>query len=264
MPVMGTPTSPGIIGAMKLASPNAMTRIAMWSGPRNLSTALMRSFGARTDTVVVDEPFYAHYLAKTGAAHPGREEVMAHHETDWRKVATALHAPLPEGVWVQYQKHMTHHLLADMGRDWFTGLRHAFLLRDPADMLRSLGEKLERVRLEDTGLPQQLEIFESIRRQTGVTPPVVDADDLLANPAGVLQSLCGALGIAFQGQMLSWPAGRRDTDGIWAKYWYASVENSTGFTRWERHTYALSAPLAAIEREARPLYNAMYVHRLGI
>lgn len=235
----------------------------MWSGPRNLSTALMRSFGNRADTVVVDEPFYAHYLAQTGLAHPGRDEVIAHHETDWRRAAESLHAPLPKGASVHYQKHMAHHLLPTMGRAWLGGLTHVFLLRDPADMLRSLGHKLDEVRIEDTGLPQQLEIFEKVRREQSETPPVIDADDLLDDPQGVLQALCAAIGIAFDAAMLHWPAGRRSTDGVWAKYWYDNVERSTSFVRWPKNKAPLAAPLAPLEREARPLYEAMYGHRLA-
>ncbi len=237
-------------------------RIAMWSGPRNLSTALMRSFGNRSDTQVVDEPFYAHYLEVTQVEHPGRDEVLAAQERDWRKVAESLHAPLPAGVSVHYQKHMAHHLLPTMGRDWLAGLTHAFLLRNPADMLRSLGNKLARVRLEDTGLPQQLEIFERLRAETGATPPVIDADDLLDDPEGMLRALCAAIGIGFEPRMLHWPPGRRETDGVWAKYWYESVERSSGFERWPRSTEPLPAPLADIEREARPLHAAMHVVRI--
>lgn len=234
----------------------------MWSGPRNLSTALMRSFGNRPDTMVVDEPFYAHYLAATGLAHPGRDEVLACHETDWRRVAISLHAALPSGFSVHYQKHMAHHLLPSMGTDWLEGLCHAFLLRDPADMLRSLGTKLDSIRLEDTGLPQQLEIFERVRRETGRIPAVIDADDLLEDPQAVLCRLCEELGIPFMVEMLHWPAGRRSTDGVWAKYWYESVERSTEFVRWTRNRDSLPEPLADIERAARPIYEIMYHHRL--
>ena len=235
----------------------------MWSGPRNLSTALMRSFGNRSDTVVVDEPFYAHYLLATGLAHPGRDEVIAHHDVDWRRVANTLHAPLPAGVTVHYQKHMAHHLLPTMGVAWLDGLTHAFLLRNPEDMLRSLGNKLEEVRIEDTGLPQQLEIFEKITRESGHAPAVIDADDLLNDPQGMLQALCAAIGIPFEPAMLQWPAGRRATDGIWAKHWYDAVERSTRFVRWPKNERPLPAPLAALEREAKPLYETMHRHRLS-
>lgn len=249
------------LGCMTRGTPE-IKRIAMWSGPRNLSTALMRSFGNRGDTRVLDEPFYAHYLRVTGLEHPGREEVLAHHDSDWQRVALSLHAPLPTGCRVHYQKHMAHHLLPGMSADWLQGLTHAFLLRNPTDMLRSLSTKLETVRLEDTGLPQQIDIFERLSRHTGRRPPVIDADELLDDPQGMLKRLCDALEIPFDPAMLSWPAGKRDTDGVWAKYWYDSVERSTCFTRWQRDNDALSPALVEIERAARPLYDALFHFRL--
>jgi hypothetical protein len=254
------------------ASPDI--RIAMWSGPRNVSTALMRSFGNRDDTLVIDEPFYAHYLRQTGLDHPGREEVLAHQDNDWQRVAQTLHAPLPAGVSVFYQKHMSHHLLPNMGRGWLRGLRHAFLLRDPADMLRSLDQKLAHIRPEDTGLPQQVEIFDRVRAADGAIPPVIDAADLLDDPRAVLSVLCNRLGIEFQPAMLHWPEGPRATDGIWAKYWYEQVERSSGFLRDETRRdeqkraghsrLELSAPLAAIERTVRPLYDYLRAHALRV
>lgn len=240
----------------------SIIRIAMWSGPRNVSTALMRSFGNRPDTVVVDEPFYAHYLHATGLAHPGRDEVIARHETDWRRVAAALHAPLPEGSTVHYQKQMSHHLLPHMGRQWLQGLRHAFLIRDPREMLLSLDQKLDRICIEDTGLPQQVEIFESFAARDGTPPPVVDAADLLRDPGGVLAALCARLGLAFDPHMLSWPAGPRPTDGVWARHWYEQVERSTGFTPWRRRAGELGPELAAVEAACRPLYERLRAHRL--
>ncbi|MGH8241267.1 MAG: HAD family hydrolase, partial [Steroidobacteraceae bacterium] len=163
----------------------APLRLAVWSGPRNVSTACMRSWGNRGDTLVIDEPFYGHYLAATGAPHPGRDEVIAHEECDWRKVAAHLHAPLPSGTRVFYQKHMSHHLLPDMGREWLEGLTHAFLIRNPREMLLSLDQKLDELVLADTGLPQQMEIFESMRRSSNTVPPVIDSRDLLTNPEAV-------------------------------------------------------------------------------
>lgn len=234
----------------------------MWSGPRNVSTALMRSWGNRGDTLVIDEPFYGHYLAKTGAGHPGRDEVIAHQETDWRKVAAHLLGPVPPGTRVFYQKHMSHHLLPDMERDWLPGLTHAFLIRDPREMLLSLEQRLNAIALPDTGLPQQLEIFDAVRRQTGTVPPVIDARDLLGNPRGVLSELCVRLDVPFTARMLSWPAGRRDTDGIWARHWYDQVERSTGFAPYRSRAGALPPHLDALERECRPYYEALHAHRI--
>jgi len=238
-------------------------RLAMWSGPRNISTAFMRSWENRPDTLVVDEPFYAHYLLATGIDHPGRDEVLAHHETDWRRVVDALLAPLPPGVRVFYQKQMSHHLLPHMGREWLGAVTHAFLIRDPAPMLLSLGEKLGEFDIGATGLPQQVEIFDYVRRTTGCVPPVVDAADLLAAPAPMLRALCASLGIPFDERMLSWPPGPRATDGVWAKHWYERVERSTGFEPAEAAgDRTLGGRLAELEARCRPLYEQMYAHRL--
>src|SRR5947209_4606497 len=153
-------------------------RIAMWSGPRNISTALMRSWGQRPDTAVVDEPLYAHYLRCTGLDHPGADEVIACHEPDWRKAVEALVGDVPGGKAIYYQKHMAHHLLPQIERDWFGAVTHAFLIRNPREMLASLARILPEPTAEATGLPQQVEIFEWVRTRTGRTPPVVDARDV--------------------------------------------------------------------------------------
>ncbi|HEX7374840.1 MAG TPA: hypothetical protein VF277_07690 [Steroidobacteraceae bacterium] len=239
-------------------------RLAMWSGPRNVSTACMRSWGNREDTLVVDEPFYAHYLQATGIDHPGRDEVIASQPTDWRVVAQALHGPLPPDVAIHYQKQMAHHLLPDMGRDWLDGLTHAFLIRDPQPMIASLGEKLAEFELEATGLPQQVEIFEHVMKREGRVPPVIDSADLLARPGPMLCAFCAALGVPFSERMLWWPAGRRDTDGVWAKYWYDRVEQSTGFESPppEGRAATLSPRAAAIAAQCQPLYEKLRAHRL--
>jgi hypothetical protein len=238
-------------------------RLAMWSGPRNLSTALMRSWGNRPDTIVVDEPFYAHYLEHTGIEHPGRDEVLASQERDWRRVVDALLAPLPAGASILYQKQMSHHLLPHMGREWLGSMTHAFLIRDPRPMLASLDSKLGGFDLLATGLPQQVEIFEYVLRTTGRRPPVVDAVDLAAAPGPVLHSMCAALGVEFSPRMLGWPAGPRATDGVWAKYWYARVERSTGFEAPEaQQEVVLEGRLAELEAQCRPLYERLREHRL--
>ena len=238
-------------------------RLAMWSGPRNVSTAFMRSWENRGDTLVVDEPFYAHYLQATGIDHPGRDEVIASQSTDWRKVAAMLHGPLPPGISIYYQKQMAHHLLPDMGREWLDGLTHAFLIRDPRPMIASLGEKLADFELEATGLPQQVEIFEHVLAREGRVPPVVDSADLLARPEVTLRALCAALGVPYSDRMLNWPAGRRATDGIWAKHWYDRVERSTGFEPPPAEKAIERSPrAAAIEARCRPLYDRLREHKL--
>ncbi len=246
-----------------LHRPGEVLRLAMWSGPRNVSTAFMRSWGNREDTLVVDEPFYAHYLVHTGLEHPGRDEVIAAQEQDWRRVVDSLRAPVPSGITILYQKQMSHHLLPHMGREWLGAMTHAFLIRDPRPMLASLGEKLGDFDLLATGLPQQVEIFDDVMRRTGRLPPVVDAADLLAGPEAMLRALCAALDVEFSPRMLSWPPGPRATDGVWAKHWYERVERSTGFEPAEVESRAaLAGRLAELERQCRPLYAKLHQHRL--
>jgi hypothetical protein len=242
----------------------AQLRLAMWSGPRNVSTALMRSWGNRSDTFVCDEPFYAHYLLRTGAPHPGAEEVISSQENDWRKVAAWLTGPVPEGKRIFYQKHMAHHLLLDMGRDWLDGLTHCFLIRDPREMLLSIDKVLPALSLKDTGLPQQVEVFEQVRKRTGRVPPVIDARDLLSDPRGMLARLCGSLEVDFQEAMLSWPPGRRATDGVWARHWYGAVEGSTGFKPYRAREEPLPEELRELLELSRPYYEALHLHRLQL
>ena len=238
-------------------------RIAMWSGPRNISTAMMRSFGARSDTAVVDEPFYAAYLAATGLEHPMTAEVLASQPNDWREVVASLLGPVPGGRPVFYQKHMTHHMLPEFGRDWLPQMRNAFLIRDPAAVLASYVQKRGEVTLADIGVLQQHEIFAAQADRLGHAPPVVDGADVLANPALVLEKLCVALDIPFKTEMLHWPAGRRDTDGVWAPAWYGAVEESTGFGP-PPPVRKISLPddLRRIADTARPHYEALARHRL--
>ncbi len=234
----------------------------MWSGPRNISTAMLRSFGSRPDCAVSDEPLYSHYLKVTGIAHPGRDEILVHHESDWRKVAATLSGPIPDGRAIWYQKHMAHHLLPMIGRDWLDALTHGFLIREPDEMLASLVKTYADAGLADTGLPQQCEIFDRIADRRGSAPPVVLSSDVLKNPRGLLTKLCAALGIAFRAEMLAWEPGRRATDGIWAPHWYAAVEASTGFEPWRERRVELPAPLRRVADDCRPFYEKLYALRL--
>jgi hypothetical protein len=232
----------------------------MWSGPRTLSTALMRSFGNRLDTVVVDEPLYAFYLARTGIEHPGRDEIIASMPDDWAEVVAGLTAgPLPPGIGVYYQKHMTHHLLPEVDRDALAGLRHAFLIRDPRRLLASYAKVRKTPTLADLGLEQQVEIF---RRFGG---PVVDAADLVGRPRPVLEALCDALGIPFDAAMLAWPAGPRDSDGSWAPYWYSGVRASTGFAapRADAGQVELPGGLESLAARCQPYYDELSARRLA-
>ena len=236
--------------------------IAMWSGPRNISTALMRSWGNRPDTFVCDEPLYAHYLRETGLLHPGAEEVIRHHEPNWHKVVAWLTGPIPGGKSIFYQKHMAHHLLPDIDRGWMTQLKHAFLIRSQREMLVSLEKITPNPRLEDTGLPQQWEIFELIQKQTGRTPPTIDARDVLENPEPMLRKLCAALNVQFMPAMLSWPAGPHPADGVWAKYWYDAVWKSTTFERYRPRHDTVPTHLTSVLREAETIYIKLYERRL--
>ncbi len=237
-------------------------RIAMWSGPRNISTAMMRSFENRGDCAVADEPFYAAYLAETGLDHPMREEVLASQAQDWRAVARGLVEDDPAPVF--YQKHMTHHMRPDFGLDWTASCRNAFLIRDPAAVLASYVKKRAQVTLEDIGVVRQHELFDREAGRLGAAPPVVEGAEVLADPRGRLSALCAALGVAFDDAMLSWPAGRRASDGVWAPAWYEAVERSTGFEAPERTPPPpLPDALRRIADAARPHYEALAAHRLA-
>jgi hypothetical protein len=230
----------------------------MWSGPRTVSTALMRAFENRADTVVVDEPLYGYYLARTGIEHPGRDEVIAAMPGDWREVLAELTlGPLPDGVSVYYQKHMTHHLLPEIDRGALAGLRHAFLIRDPRQLLASYARVRSRPVLADLGLEQQAEIFRTFGGA------VIDSADILRSPRGALEALCDALGVSFDPAMLSWPAGPRPTDGVWAKYWYDSVWQSTGFGPYRPPAAnVLPSELEPLAAACEPYYAELSEHRL--
>ncbi len=240
------------------------TYIAMWSGPRNISTAMMRSWGSRSDTAVVDEPFYAHYLAHTPYRdqHPGADEIIAAYETDWRKVAAALTGEIPGGKAIYYQKHMTHHMLDHIDLAWTNTLTNCFLLRDPAEVITSFIKVIPNPTIEQTGLPQQARIFDHVRAVTGKIPPVIDSADVLKTPRETLAMLCDALNVPFDPTMLSWSPGRRDTDGIWAKYWYDAVEASIGFAPYQPKNEPVPAHLRGLLADCQALYQQMSAHTL--
>jgi hypothetical protein len=237
-------------------------RIAMWSGPRNLSTAMMRSFGSRTDTFVTDEPFYGCFLTQTGLDHPMREEVIASMDCAWRSVMHTLSGAPPDGSPVWYQKHMWHMMVGPIGYDDFAGFRHAFLIREPERMIASYLKKREAARFEDFGLEKQAEFFERESDRLGRAPPVIDANDVLADPAAVLSRLCEALGIAWDPAMLSWAPGRRATDGVWAAHWYNAVEKSTGFGEPDTGPVELSQEDRRLAERMRPYYERLAAFRI--
>jgi hypothetical protein len=237
-------------------------RIAMWSGPRNLSTAMMRSFGSRSGTFVSDEPFYGCFLRDSGADHPLRDEVIAAMDCDWRSVMSCLRDPTPDGAPIWYQKHMWHHMVGPVGYEDFQGFTHAFLIRQPERMIASYLRKREVAAFEDFGLERQAEFFEREADRLGRAPPVVDANDLLAGPEGVLSKLCSALGIDWDPAMLAWAPGRRATDGPWAPHWYAAVEASTGFGPPETDEIDLPDDARRLADRCQPYYERLARFRL--
>lgn len=237
-------------------------RLAMWSGPRNISTAMMRSWGNRNDSFVCDEPLYAFYLNATGKDHPGAKEVITHGESDWRKVVAWLTGPIPEGKMVWYQKQMSHHLLPEIDRGWIAKVTNAFLLRHPRDVLTSYIKIVPNPTFEDTGFPQLREIFEFVRAKTGTTPPVLDARDVLDSPRRLVGELCEAVGVDFQESMMSWAPGPRETDGVWAKHWYGEVETSTTFRPYRPKPDRVPDELMPLYEQCLECYEALYAHRL--
>jgi hypothetical protein len=235
----------------------------MWSGPRNISTAMMRAFENRPDAVVVDEPLYAAYLARTGVDHPVRDEVIASQPTDPAAVIDALAAPLPPGRGVQYVKHMAHHVFRDMDLGWTLGARNVLLIRDPAEVVASYVRARESCEPDDIGLPQQAWLLE-LWDGRGADVPIIDAGEFLRAPEAHLRWLCDWLDIAFTERMLSWPAGERDSDGVWAPHWYAAVWRSTGFEPWRPREIALSDHDAAVAEACRPIYEALHERRVRV
>ena len=231
-------------------------RIAMWSGPRNVSSALMRAWDARADTAVSDEPLYAAYLATTGKDHPMREAILASQPTGWRQAADDLTGPVPGGARLWYQKHMAHHLTPDVGRDWLAEFRHAFLIRQPAAMLASLAKVLPDARLEDTGLPQQVELFRRTADRLGHAPLVLDGRDIRTDPEASLRALCRSVDVPWDPAMLSWAPGPRDSDGVWGPVWYARLYTTTGFAPPDDDRQVrVPDGLAEVLAEAQPLYE---------
>ena len=227
----------------------------MWSGPRNISTAMMRAWENRGDTQVWDEPLYAYYLKQTGIEHPGRDEIIAHYETDWNKLEQKL---VTSGNGIVYQKHMTHHLLPEIPRGWLAKLRHCFLIRHPREVIASYVQKRESPTLQDLGYEQQVEIYRL------VSAPVFDARDILEQPEPMLREMCRLLDVPFTARMLSWPAGRRDSDGIWAKHWYHAVEQSTGFSSYRPNADPVPLAYRDLYEACLPYYEALYDKRIQL
>ncbi len=234
------------------------TRLACWSGPRNISTATMRAWENRPDCEVVDEPLYAWYLAHTGLDHPARDEVIAAGETDWRLVVDSLTRPWSDGPALQYQKHMAQHLVPGLPRDWIADLRNVLLIRDPAEVVSSYLRSRATATPDDIGVLQQLELHE----QLGAEVPVIDAADFLRQPEDHLRWLCGYAGVGFTPSMLAWPAGPRESDGVWAPFWYDAVLRSTGFEPYRPRKIELTRAGEAVVADTRPAYEQLHAARL--
>ena len=237
-------------------------RIAMWSGPRNLSTAMMRAFGARADCAVSDEPFYAAYLAATGLEHPMREAILVSQPTDAAQVAADMLGPVPQGKGVWYQKHMAHHMLDGFPLDWMADVTNVFLLRSPERVLASYAQKREDVTLADIGFADQAMLFERVADQLGRAPVVIEAEDVRREPRAALSALCAAVDLPFEEAMLSWAPGQHASDGVWAPHWYNAVFKTIGFAAPDETAPALPDHLRVIADGARPHYERMRAFKL--
>ncbi len=240
----------------------SVTRIAMWSGPRNISTAMMRAWENRPDCIVSDEPLYGAWLEHSGADHPMREEIIAAMDCDWRSVVSTLTGPVPGGAPIWYQKHMCHHLLTEMHGDWLNHLNHVFLIREPEAVIRSYRSKHDDLSPQSLGVPQQWALFQRVADASGTAPPVIDSRSFLAAPEAHLRALCERLRLQFLDQMLSWPPGPRDSDGPWAPHWYQSVWRSSGFGTSSSDNTPLVGEAARVADQCRPAYEALYALRL--
>ena len=235
----------------------------MWSGPRNLSTAMMVSFAQRQDCSVVDEPFYAAYLHATGLKHPLYQEIIEDGVTDNKAVADYCIGPVPQGMKVFYQKHMTHHMIPEFDREWMAKLTNVFLIRDPLKVIASYNIKRENPNLSDIGIAEQLDIFNRVCEMTGEVPVVIDSADILANPDFMLRKLCSSLNLDFDPRMLSWVAGPKPFDGVWAKHWYESVWESTGFGKPSNNNPVIPQSLNSLAKEAQALFEKIKIHALS-
>lgn len=236
--------------------------IAMWSGPRNLSTAMMYSFAARGDCAAWDEPFYAAYLKMTGIDHPMRDEIIAAHENDPDTVTSMCRGAAPGGKAHFYQKHMTLHMIPGIDRSFMRACQNVFLIRHPARVVASYAKKREGPTLADIGFVQQAELFDEVSDWLGHAPLVIDSADIRNNPRAALSGLCSALGLPFTEAMLSWPAGPKPYDGVWAPHWYNAVHRSTGFEDPEGALPDLPPEYERLADQALPYYERLAALRL--
>ena len=238
------------------------TIIAMWSGPRNLSTAMMRAFESRKDTEVLDEPFYAHYLSVTELNHPGRDLILDSQSTDWNEVVTKCRDKTSQEKQVWYQKHMAQHNLEGFDISWVSDVQNCLLIRNPKDVIASYGKKFPIMDERLLGYVQQAEIIDFLEKENSITPPIIDADDILKNPEPMLRKLCEILDIEFYPSMLSWRKGPRDSDGVWAPYWYEGVYDSTRFKPYVERKTTFDDSLNEIYDNCKEYYDGFYEKRI--
>ena len=238
--------------------------IAMWSGPRNLSTAMMRSFENRKDTIVFDEPFYAHYLSVTELNHPGRDQILDFQSTNWDEVVEKCRNTSFQKESLCYQKHMAQHNLQGFDISWIKDVQNCLLIRDPKYVIASYGKKLPIQDERHLGYKQQAEIIEFLEKENGITPPIVDADDILKNPESMIKKLCKALDIIFYPSMLQWPAGTRSSDGVWGVYWYEGVYDSTGFKPYTKKEVNIDQKFANVYEKCKKHYDTFYNKRIKL
>ena len=236
-------------------------RIAMWSGPRNISTAMMRSFGNRKDTFVIDEPFYAFYLSHSGFGHPGKEDVLKSQSTNWDEVVRLITGKIPDDKFIWYQKHMVHHIENEKDIDWLKNFYNCFLIRHPRDVIISYAKQAPINEITDLGFIQQVDLFKKILALTGKTPFVFDAKDILISPEKYLKKMCEYCNINFSRKMLKWPKGERKTDGVWSPYWYKNVINSNSFFTYKNSQEKVSPQYKNLLKECLPYYDYLQLYK---
>jgi hypothetical protein len=241
-----------------------VVRIGMWSGPRNISTAMMRAWENRPDTRVTDEPFYAHYLQATGIDHPGRDAIIASQSTDWQTVAAECASGSDGTQTIHYQKHMTQHLLPHMSLEWINNLVNVFLIRTPEAVVSSYARARPDLTPADLGFEQQHRLYQHLTEQQADEPLIIAADDVLRDPHATLSAICNTAGVPFSSAMLSWPAGARDSDGVWAPYWYENVQKSTGFGPYREKEINLTPAQQKIADECQPFYERLHAARFRL
>ena len=239
-------------------------RIAMWSGPRNISTALMRSFENRSDTTVIDEPFYAYYLKETNFNHPMKNEILKNQESKWNKIISICSKKKFHGFLIFYQKHMSHHIFKNSDLSWLKNINNCILIRHPKYVINSYDKKYKLKDILQLGYVQQVQILNYLKNKNWKIPIIIDSSDILDDPKGMLKKLCSKLGINFKNQMLNWPKGKRETDGIWSSYWYENVFNSTGFIKPSKKKININKNLNDIYIECMKYYTILYDQRLKL